>query len=84
MVTGMEAALTGILRRLDPAVLAARIEDTGGIGRLLKGRKALYWEAYERMYAEIADQATTDFHDIFSREFAEAYRAQLAKLRPKT
>ena len=81
MVTGMEAALTGILRRLDPAVLAARIEEGGGMGRLFKGKKALYWETYERMYAEISDQATSDFHEIFSREFAEAYRAQLAKLK---
>jgi type VI secretion system protein len=80
MVTGMEAALRGILKRLDPATLSGRIETGGGIGRLLKGRKALYWETYEKMYAEISDQATSDFHDIFSREFAEAYRRQLEKL----
>ncbi|NYS25641.1 type VI secretion system-associated FHA domain protein TagH [Rhodobacteraceae bacterium 2376] len=81
MVTGMEAALRGILRRLDPAALAGRIESGGGITRLLKGKKALYWETYEKMYAEISDQATHDFHDIFSREFAEAYRKQLDKLK---
>ena len=81
MVTGMEAALAGILQRLDPAQLAARIEDRGGLGRLFKGKKALYWETYERMYAEISDQATSDFHEIFSREFAEAYRRQLARLK---
>lgn len=81
MVTGMEAALRGILKRLDPDVLAGKIESRGGIARLLKGRKALYWETYENMYAEISDQATHDFHDIFSREFAEAYRQQLEKLK---
>ncbi len=81
MVTGMEAALRGILRKLDPAALSGRIESGGGIGRLLKGRKALYWEAYEKMYGEISDQATSDFHEIFSREFAEAYRKQLEKLK---
>ena len=81
MVTGMEAALRGILRRLDPAALSGKIESGGGIARLLKGKKALYWETYEKMYAEISDQATHDFHDIFSREFAEAYRQQLEKLK---
>jgi type VI secretion system protein len=82
MVTGMEAALRGILKRLDPgARFRAKIEAGGGISRLLKGKKALYWETYEKMYAEISDQATSDFHDIFSREFAEAYRQQLEKLK---
>ena len=81
MVTGMEAALRGILKRLDPEALSGQIEAGGGIGRLLKGKKALSWETYEKMYAEISDQATSDFHDIFSREFAEAYRQQLEKLK---
>ncbi|WP_209426236.1 type VI secretion system-associated FHA domain protein TagH [Pararhodobacter sp. SW119] len=81
MVTGMEAALRGILQRLDPATLAGKIEAGGGISRLLKGKKALYWETYEKMYAEISDQATNDFHEIFSREFANAYGEQLEKLK---
>lgn len=81
MVTGMEAALRGILKRLDPGALSGKIESGGGISRLLKGKKALYWETYEKMYAEISDQATNDFHEIFSREFAEAYRQQLEKLK---
>jgi type VI secretion system protein len=81
MVTGMEAALRGILKRLNPETLSSKIEAGGGISRLLKGKKALYWETYEKMYAEISDQATSDFHDIFSREFAEAYRQQLEKLK---
>ena len=80
MVTGMEAALKGVLAKLDPALLASRIEAKGSWG-LLKGKKAQYWETYEKMYAEISDQAENDFHEVFSREFAQAYKQQLAQIK---
>ncbi|MDU9006184.1 type VI secretion system-associated FHA domain protein TagH [Sedimentitalea todarodis] len=81
MVTGMEAALKGVLLRLDPQELAGKIETSGGLGSLLKGKKARYWEVYEKLYADISDQAENDFHDLFSREFARAYKEQLDKLK---
>lgn len=81
MVTGMEAALKGVLTRLDPQELAGKIETSGGLGSLLKGKKARYWEVYEKLYADISDQAENDFHDLFSREFARAYKEQLDKLK---
>lgn len=81
MVTGMEAALKGVLRKLDPAELAGQIETSNAFGSLLKGKKARYWEVYEKIYAEISDQAENDFHDLFSREFARAYKDQLDKLK---
>ena len=81
MVTGMEAALKGVLKRLDPKVLEGQIEVSGAFGSLLKGKKARYWEVYEKMYAEVSDQAENDFHDLFSREFARAYKDQLDKLK---
>ncbi|MDE4097166.1 type VI secretion system-associated FHA domain protein TagH [Phaeobacter gallaeciensis] len=81
MVTGMEAALKGVLGRLDPKALEAQIEDKGGLGGILRGKKARYWDVYEQLYAEISDQAENDFHDLFSREFARAYKAQLDRLK---
>ncbi|WP_338153291.1 type VI secretion system-associated FHA domain protein TagH [Pseudophaeobacter leonis] len=81
MVTGMEAALKGVLARLDPKVLEEQIEDKGGLSGLLRGKKARYWDVYERLFSEISDQAENDFHDLFSREFARAYKAQLDKLK---
>lgn len=81
MVTGMEAALKGVLTRLDPKALEAQIEDKGGLSGLLRGKKARYWDVYERLYSEISDQAENDFHDLFSREFARAYKVQLDKLK---
>jgi type VI secretion system protein len=80
MMTGMEAALKGILRRLDPRQLEERIAQKGGVG-FLQNRKAKYWETYEEMYAEISDQAENQFHELFSREFAAAYKAQLERLK---
>lgn len=81
MMTGMEAALKGVLARLDPKVLETQIQDKGGISGLLKGKKARYWDVYEQLYAEISDQAENDFHELFSREFARAYKQQLDRLR---
>ncbi len=81
MVTGMEAALKGVLAKLDPKVLTEKIEGTGGFSGFMKNRKAQYWETYEAMYAEISDQAENDFHELFAREFSQAYRAQLARLK---
>ena len=81
MVTGMEAALKGVLRKLDPKELEGKIEVSGAFGSLLKGKKARYWEVYEKIYAEISDQAENDFQDLFSREFARAYKEQLDKLK---
>ena len=80
-LTGMEAAIRGVLARLDPAALEGRIETSGGFGSILKGRKARYWEVYEKMYAELSDQAENDFHEMFGREFARAYQDQLERLK---
>lgn len=81
MITGMEAALKGVLARLNPEVLAGQIETSGALGSILRGKKARYWEVYEKIYAEISDQAENDFHDLFSREFSRAYKDQLDKLK---
>jgi type VI secretion system protein len=81
MLSGMEAALKGVLKRLDPKALESRIDAGGGLSGLLKGRKARYWEVYEQLYSEISDQAENDFHDLFAREFTKAYEAQLERLK---
>ncbi|EAQ03160.1 FHA domain protein, putative [Pseudooceanicola batsensis HTCC2597] len=81
MVTGMEAALKGVLKRLDPAALEEKIKVGGGFSSVLKSKKARYWEVYETMYAEISDQAENDFQELFAKEFARAYKEQLDKLK---
>jgi type VI secretion system protein len=85
VMAGVEAALKGLLSRLSPDEVAARIEGSTGSGLtgVLKGRKARYWEIYEKLYAEIADEAENDFHEVFSRTFAKAYQAQLDRLKSR-
>lgn len=81
MLTGMEAALKGILKKLDPAVLEDKISADKSLSGMLKSRKARYWEIYESMYTEISDQAENDFQELFAKEFARAYQEQLDKLK---
>ncbi|MEO0866207.1 MAG: type VI secretion system-associated FHA domain protein TagH, partial [Pseudomonadota bacterium] len=81
MITGMEAALKGILKKLDPAVLETKISSDSSLSGMLKSRKARYWEIYEKMYSEISDQAENDFQELFAKEFARAYQDQLDKLK---
>ncbi|XDA99854.1 type VI secretion system-associated FHA domain protein TagH [Sulfitobacter sp. LCG007] len=80
MMAGMEAALKALLARLGPDQLASRIEQGSTLGTLLGGKKARYWEAYEKMYAQIARETEDDFQSTFGREFARAYQDQLRKL----
>ncbi|SFH79898.1 type VI secretion system-associated FHA domain protein TagH [Albimonas pacifica] len=80
MMSGMQAALKDLLARLGPDALARRIETGSSLGGLLGGKKARYWEAYERMYAQIARETEDDFQSTFGKEFARAYAAQLRTL----
>lgn len=80
MVTGMQAALKGLLAQLDPQRLAAKLEASNR-GSFFKGKKAQYWEIYEETYSEIARQAENDFQELFVTEFAKAYQTQLEKLK---
>lgn len=82
-LTGMEAALKGVLARLDPKRLTERIAADSSLRSVLTNKKARYWDVFERQYAEISDQAENDFHDLFSKEFSRAYQAQLERLKTK-
>ena len=81
MITGMEAALKGILKKLDPATLEEKMKADSTLGGMLKNRKVRYWEIYQSMYIDIADQAENDFNELFAKEFARAYQDQLDKLK---
>jgi type VI secretion system protein ImpI/type VI secretion system protein len=81
MMTGMEAALKGILSKLEPSALAKVIEADSGFRSVLTNKKARYWDTFEAKYQEISDQAENDFHDLFSKEFARAYQDQLERLK---
>ncbi|RMF37035.1 MAG: type VI secretion system-associated FHA domain protein TagH [Alphaproteobacteria bacterium] len=79
MMTGMQAAIQGLLKRFDPEMLAGRIE-TGGLASLVGNRKARLWDQFELIYNDVAREAEDDFQTLFGKEFARAYRAQVKKL----
>jgi type VI secretion system FHA domain protein len=76
VMAGVQTALTGLLRRLDPAALEQR--QTAGL--LPVARKARCWEQYRTTYATIARAAEDDFQSAFGRDFARAYEAQARAL----
>ncbi|MEM9048521.1 MAG: type VI secretion system-associated FHA domain protein TagH [Pseudomonadota bacterium] len=79
MMTGMQAAIDGLLKRFDPEKLSGRIESSA-LTSLLSNRKARLWDHFELLYGDIAREAEDDFQTLFGREFARAYQAQLRKL----
>ncbi len=81
VMTGMEAAIKGVLAQLSPEELEKTIVESGRITSFLKNKKAQYWDVFEKQYSKIADQAETDFHDVFAKEFAKAYQDQLERLK---
>jgi type VI secretion system FHA domain protein len=81
VMTGMEAAIKGVLAQLSPEELEKTIVESGGITSFLKNKKAQYWDVFEKQYSKIANQAETDFHDVFAKEFSKAYQEQLERLK---
>lgn len=81
MMSGMESAIKTLLGRFDPVQLSSKIEDSGRLGGLLKGKKAQYWDVFEKLYKQLSNDAEEDFNALFGKEFAKAYKAQLQKLK---
>ena len=85
-LAGMRAALEGVLKRFDPAVLEGKLSQKSVLSSLLPGsRKARMWDVFNDLYRQISPEAADDFHELFGKEFLRAYEEyidQLAKDRP--
>lgn len=80
-MAGMRAALSGVLKRFEPAALEQRVLARSVLDSLLPGaRKARLWDLFEQMYGEISREAEDDFHALFGREFLRAYEEQVERL----
>lgn len=80
-MAGMSAALAGVLRRFEPAVLERRVVGKSLLDNILPAsRKARLWDLFEEMYGEISREAADDFHTLFGREFLKAYEEQVQRL----
>jgi len=80
-LAGMRAALEGVLKRFDPAVLESKLTQKSVISTFLPGsRKARLWELFQELYAQISTEAADDFHELFGKEFLRAYEEYIDQL----
>jgi len=81
VIAGMQKSVAKLLESLSPDQVEQRIEAAGLLGSLLPAaRKARYWEAYETVYEEVADEFREDVQGRFRQAFADAYFDQVKKL----
>ncbi len=80
-LAGMRAALEGVLKRFDPAVLEGKLTQRSILSSMIPGsRKARMWDVFQDHYTLISNEASDDFHELFGKEFLRAYEAQLDQL----
>ena len=82
VMAGMRAALEGVIERFDPALLEGQLtRRSGGLSALLpSGRKAQLWEAFQKLYAQLSQEATDDFQRLFGEAFRTAYESHIDRL----
>ncbi len=76
LVAGIQAALSGLLGRFDPAELEKRLEGGGRFDSMMPGgAKARRWDLLVELYGDIAVEAERDFWSLFDKEFLKAYQS---------
>lgn len=81
VISGMRAALQGLLQRFQPAELEGRLSSRSVLDSMLPmNRKAKLWEQFENTFNEVSKEAEEDFDALFSREFVRAYEEQIRAL----
>jgi len=82
VLAGMRAALDGVLACFEPQRLEERLAEPGVLAQVLTShRKAKLWELFIEHYADVVGEAKDDFSAAFGKAFAQAYEAQVKKLR---
>lgn len=79
-MTGVRAALAGLLQRFSPEQLEQRLKQKTVLDSVLPmNRRAKMWDLFIERYEDVAKDAEDNFHQLFGREFLRAYEAQIAK-----
>ncbi|HEU0201523.1 MAG TPA: type VI secretion system-associated FHA domain protein TagH [Burkholderiaceae bacterium] len=85
VMAGMQAALSGVLARFNPAELERRLTQKTVLESVLPmQRKARLWDLFTTLYNDISQEAEEDFHTLFGKAFVTAYEAQIEKLRQES
>jgi FHA domain-containing protein len=83
-MAGMRYALSGVLKRFEPALLERRLTERRLLEAVLPmNRKARLWELFLDNYARISSEAAEDFHVLFGDAFMEAYTEQVRLLKQR-
>ena len=81
-MTGMRAALDGVLSRFAPTALQTKLSGASLLNSVLPmTRKAKLWDLYLQHFDSIRDEAQDDFHTLFGRAFLAAYEQQIERLK---
>jgi type VI secretion system FHA domain protein len=77
LVAGIQAALSGLLVRFDPAELEKRLSGNSRFDSMLPGgAKAKRWDMLVELYGDISVEAEQDFWSLFDKEFLKAYESR--------
>jgi type VI secretion system FHA domain protein len=76
VISAMQTALYALLNRFDPDTLEARQVKDKLTGMLPTTRKARLWDSFCNLHDTIKAEADDDFHALFGRTFANAYKAR--------
>lgn len=82
VMAGTRAALAGVLRRFDPAVIEERLHEPGLLAKVFAGgHKTRMWDRMVQVYDQLALEADEDFQRLFGEAFAQAYEEQVRRLK---
>ena len=82
MLAGMRAAFDALLEEFDPDRLQSEFDRHIKTGSLLTvPAKLRYWDFYRDRLRELVQDKDATFRRLFGEEFAEAYEAQLRRLK---
>jgi type VI secretion system protein ImpI len=73
LFTSMQTALKSLIDDLDPAQIAAAVEQDKGFGSLLNSKKAKQWERFETLWNAKVGKNEQGMLGVFMLLFAEAY-----------
>jgi type VI secretion system protein len=75
VMSGMQAALTSLLDRFEPATLESQLTT-----RFTLSKKSRYWDMYTTAYQQLQLEAQDNFHGLFGEEFSRVYEEQVRQI----
>ncbi len=75
VMSGMQAALTSLLGRFEPATLESQLTT-----RFTLSKKSRYWDMYTAAYQQLQLEAQDNFHGLFGEEFSRVYEEQVRQI----